>query len=74
MSPVFERKTVPLWSQLLIVTHRHALYTFYMLHGLRGMLARNVAAGVLYGILYHRNGTKLWETHLIIDPQTLKFK
>ncbi len=71
---VCERATISMWSQLLILIHRHALYTFYMLHGLRGMLLRNIVSGVLYGILYYRNGTYLYEQQLIVNPRTFEYK
>ena len=59
---VFERSTISLRSQLLVLTHRHALFTFYKMHGLRGTLLRNVIGGVVFGTIYYLNGTKLWNS------------
>lgn len=53
------RQVLPLPLQVLVLTRRHALYTWRTLHGMRGMLARNILGGLFYGIVYYNNGDKL---------------
>ena len=71
---IIERSTISLWSQLLILTHRHSLHTFYKLHGLKGTLVRNIAGGVFFGVVYYQNGTKLWNSDGIVELPTLDYK
>ncbi len=70
----FQRSTISLRSQFLVLTHRHALLIFYKLHGLKGTLVRNVIGGVVFGVIYYRNGTKLWKTDTLVDLQTFEVK
>lgn len=57
--PIIARSPLPVGYQILLLTLRHALYTWKTLHGVRGMLARNILGGVFYGIVYYRNGDEL---------------
>ena len=56
---VSPRKTLPLHYQILVLTRRHALYTWRTLHGVKGMFGRNLLGGIFYGIVYYRNGNEL---------------
>lgn len=64
------RQTIPFSRQCTVLIHRHGLYTLYMLHGVTGMILRNVLGGAFYGLLYYRNGTHLWDLRFLIDPRT----
>lgn len=65
------RIMLPFMSQVKILLERHFLYTVLMLHGVRGMMIRNIVGGIFYGVLYYRNGNKLWDLKLLYDPTTL---
>jgi hypothetical protein len=53
------RQVLPLLWQVVVLTRRHALYTWRTLHGVRGMLARNLLGGLFYGVVYYNNGDEL---------------
>lgn len=66
---VTRREGLSLWRQTWILAQRHALYTLLNLHGVKGMFARNILGGFFYGIVYHRNGQKLWELDFLVTPE-----
>jgi hypothetical protein len=65
------RASVSFASQVRILMKRHALYSIFSLHGLPAMLARNILGGLLYGILYYRNGAILENEKNIVDKDTI---
>ena len=62
------RQPLPLLHQILVLTLRHALYTWRTLHGVRGMFARNILGGLFYGIIYYKNGSELAELNSFVYP------
>jgi hypothetical protein len=65
------RGTLPFLSQCSILCQRHALYTILMLHGVKGMIMRNLVGGILFGVIYYRNADKLWDLRFLYDPTDL---
>jgi hypothetical protein len=67
-SALSSRSPLPLVHQILVLTLRHALYTWRTLHGVRGMFARNVLGGIFYGVIYYRNGDELGKLNSFAYP------
>jgi hypothetical protein len=68
-APVQCRAVLSVWRQTWVLTQRHALYTRLSLHGAKGMFARNILAGIFYGILYRNNGQRLWDLKFLVTPE-----
>lgn len=61
--------TTVTWNHIKTLSSRQSLYLWKSIHGLTVMLIRNIIGGVIFGILYYRNGYYLSNEKNIIDFQ-----
>jgi hypothetical protein len=61
------------WNQVVTLSLRQGLYQWRSIHGIPAMLVRNIVGGLLFGILYFRNGRYLQNQQNIFDLETRYF-
>jgi hypothetical protein len=64
---------VPMFDQIVYLTRRPAYYMWRSIHGVAAMVARNLLGGILFGVLYYKNGNYLKNDLFIVAPETRTF-
>lgn len=61
------------WQQVICLCSRQLRYQWKSLHGISAMMVRNIAGGLIFGMLYFQNGYYLENQKNIIDFETKYF-